>query len=268
MQAISYGHKPTIDRESNLTRMATQRHDAPKSTVKANDASTDSVATAEQAQTETSRRAFLLTTAAVTAGAALAQAEKKVDGGLAAIADKQIPQRKGRLVPQGAQSERHFYQHCTACQLCVTSCPNGVLRPSTDLDHFMQPVMQFERGYCRPECNVCSEVCPTGAIRLVDLAQKSSVKIGTARVILDNCVTTAGTRCGNCARHCPTGAITMVDLRRAATPTEGDRLPVETFPSPVVDPECCIGCGACENLCPVRPISAIIVDAIEQHRNI
>jgi ferredoxin len=40
----------------------------------------------------------------------------------------------------------------------------NVLRPSTDLQHFMQPIMSFERGYCRPECTRCSEVCPTGAI--------------------------------------------------------------------------------------------------------
>lgn len=205
------------------------------------------------------RRSFLLTAATITAGAAMAQAEKKVDGGLAVIEDKQIPRRKGRLVPQGAEGERHFYQHCTACQLCVSACPNGVLRPSTDLDHFMQPTMQFERGYCRPECNACSTVCPTGAIRLIDLAEKSSIKIGTARVNLDHCVTTAGTPCNNCAHHCPVGAITMVQLR-PDDPTSPA--------SPVVDTECCIGCGACEALCPVRPNSAIIVDGIEQHRNV
>lgn len=246
---IAYGPKKMIDKENAIV----SEYEAKKAADKAeNAASTNN-------NVDDSRRAFLLSAAAVTAGAALAQAEKKVDGGLAAIEDKQIPVRKGRLVPPGADSSRHLAQHCTACQLCISACPNGVLRPSTDFDTLMQPVMQYERGYCRPECNRCSEVCPNDAIRLIDLAEKSSIKIGTARVIAQNCVTSNGVSCGNCARHCPVGAIHMVNFK----PDEEG-----SVASPVVDPECCIGCGACENLCPVRPISAIIVDGIEQHRTI
>lgn len=238
---IAYGPKKMIDKENAIV----SDYEAKKTDVGKG--------------VDNSRRAFLLSAAAVTAGAALAQAEKKVDGGLAAIEDKQIPERKGRLVPAGAESHRHFYKSCTACQLCISACPNGVLRPSTDLTTLMQPEMQYERGYCRPECNRCSEVCPNDAIRLIDLAEKSSIKIGTARIIADNCLTAKGVSCGNCARHCPVGAIHMVNFKPAE---EG------SVASPVVDPECCIGCGACENLCPVRPISAIIVDGIDQHRTI
>ena len=86
--------------------------------------------------------------------------EKKVDGGLAVIEDKKIPNRFTPIVPPGAWSTRSFFQHCTACQLCVSTCPNGVLRPSTDLTKLMQPEMSYERGYCRSECTKCSEVCP------------------------------------------------------------------------------------------------------------
>lgn len=242
---ISYGHKKMIERENAVV---TDYENSKKAAAANPDANVDN-----------SRRAFLLSAAAVTAGAALAQAEKKVDGGLAAIEDKQVPERKGRLVPAGAQSHHHFYKSCTACQLCISACPNGVLRPSTDLSTLMQPEMQFERGYCRPECNRCSEVCPNDAIRLIDLAEKSSIKIGTARIIAANCVTANGVSCGNCMRHCPVGAIHMVNIN---PDKEG------SVPSPVVDPECCIGCGACENLCPVRPLSAIVVDGIDQHRTI
>lgn len=206
----------------------------------------------------TTRRAFLLTTATVAAGAAMAQAEKKVDGGLAVIEDKVVPTRRKRLLPPGAESAQHLHQHCTACQLCIAQCPNGVLRPSTELNHFMQPEMGYEHGYCRPECNRCSEVCPTDAIRLLDLAEKSSTKIGTARVIRENCLMNEGKHCGNCARHCPAGAISIVPLDGGEQPKYG----------PVVDAERCIGCGACENLCPVRPVSAIVVDGIEQQRTI
>ena len=37
---------------------------------------------------------------------------------------------------------------------------------------------------------------------------------------------------------------------------------------PVVNDEQCIGCGACENLCPARPFSAIYVEGIEVHRTL
>ena len=204
------------------------------------------------------RRNFLLTLGLATAGAALAQKEKKVDGGLAIIEDKVIPERATPILPPGAKSISHFTQHCIACQLCVAECPNGVLRPSTSLDRFMQPEMSFERGYCREECHRCSDVCPTGAIKLTDSAEKVSTKIGQAHWIEKNCVVlTDDVNCSNCARHCPAGAIMMMPH----DPNNPDSKKV-----PVIDETRCIGCGACENHCPARPVSAIVVEGLlEQH---
>lgn len=212
----------------------------------------------DDVKVDTSRRSFLATTALVTATAALKAQEMKVDGGLAAIEDKKIPNRQTPILPPGSQNARHFAQHCTACQLCVSACPNGVLRPSADLMKFMQPEMSYERGYCRPECNKCSEVCPTDAIKLIDLAEKSATQIGHAVWVKSNCVPlTDGVECGNCARHCPTGAITMIP---------SDASNADSLKIPAVDVERCIGCGACENLCPSRPFSAIYVEGHERHR--
>lgn len=207
---------------------------------------------------DNSRRKFLSLTAMAAVTAAVTAQEKKVDGGLAAITDKKIPQRNTRIVPPGAKGIKNLSTHCTACQLCVSVCPNGVLRPSTDLDTLMQPESSYERGYCRPECTRCSEVCPTGAICKIDKAEKSSIQIGHAVWIKDNCIPlTDGVECGNCARHCPVGAITMVASKL------GDEGSVKI---PVVNTERCIGCGACENLCPSRPFSAIYVEGHERHR--
>ena len=202
------------------------------------------------------RRAFLTATA-LAAGAALHAQEKKVDGGFATILDKTAPGRETPLVPPGAKGVKDFYRHCTACQLCVAQCPNNVLRPSTDLEHLMQPEMSYERGYCRPECVRCSEVCPTGAIRRIAPEQKTAIRIGLASVDRSRCLPEArGTTCGNCARHCPSGAILMVPLH----PEEKDSILI-----PSVNEALCTGCGACENLCPVRPLSAITVNGRAVH---
>lgn len=203
---------------------------------------------------DTSRRQFITATAVLATTAAIKAEDKVVDGGLAAIEDKKIPKRSTRIVPPGAVSIKNLEKHCTACQLCVSVCPNGVLRPSTDLENLMQPESSYERGYCRPECTKCSEVCPTGAIRPIDTVDKSSIQIGHAVWVKANCVpVTDGVECGNCARHCPTGAITMVESETG-------------LKIPAVNTERCIGCGACENLCPARPFSAIYVEGHESHR--
>lgn len=145
-----------------------------------------------------------------------------------------------------------------SCQLCVSNCPNGVLRPSVNMDTFMLPEVSYERGYCRPECNNCSQVCPAGAIEPIDVAEKSSIQVGHAVWIKENCIAaTKGVHCGNCVRHCPVGAITMINLN----PDDENSPKV-----PAVNTERCIGCGACENLCPVRPYSAIYVEGHERHR--
>lgn len=207
------------------------------------------------------RRKFLATTAAVGTATILQAEEAKVDGGLAVIEDKQIPIRNMAIKPAGALSQKHFAQHCTSCQLCVAECPNGVLRPSKDIANFMQPEMSFENGYCRPECVRCSEVCPAGAIKKIDVAEKSAIHFGMAVVHHKNCLPIAeGVSCGNCARHCPTNAITMVPLN----PNDDPELAM-SLKKPVVNTDKCIGCGACENLCPSRPFSAIHVEGRQVH---
>jgi len=221
---------------------------------------TDKQATAAVTPIDNSRRSFLLATAMASTAAALAQKEKKVDGGLAVIEDKVAPERATPLTPPGSLSAENMAQHCTACQLCVSECPNDVLRPSTQLSTFMQPTMSYERGYCRPECHRCSTVCPTGAIKPIHRDEKSSIQIGHAVWVKKNCVSiTDGVECGNCARHCPTGAITMVPH------TTADGIEVEV---PAVNTARCIGCGACEHLCPARPFSAIYVEGHEVHRHV
>ena len=189
-----------------------------------------------------SRRKFVAGTVAVGVAMAAQAQDKKVDGGLAALADKQVPLRKTPIKPFGAKSLKNFSTRCTACQLCVSQCPEKVLRPSTKLESLMQPEMNYHDGYCRLACTRCSEVCPAGAIQPVSKEEKTAISIGVAVVLKDNCI-----GCGTCERHCPSSAIQMVDGR------------------PAVNEARCLGCGACEYYCPARPMTAIYVEGREVH---
>ena len=205
------------------------------------------------------RRAMMASAVAVAGAAALRgvearaqEAAKKVDGGFAEVLPKRAPEREVPLTPPGSQSVKDFYRRCTGCQLCVAECPNNVLRPSTDLEHLMQPEMSFEKGFCRPECTRCSELCPAGAIRKITREEKTQYHVGTARVNVDLCLEATGSsQCGKCAQSCPTGAITLIEQGETRRPAVAE--------------EVCIGCGACEYLCPVRPVSAITVNGRRQH---
>lgn len=207
-----------------------------------------------------SRRNMLTLLGTVAVTGTLKAQQLHVDGGLAEIQDKKRPDRKTPLVPPGALSAKNMKDHCIACQLCVSTCPNHILAPSAKLSTLMQPEITFEGGYCRPECVECSQVCPAGAIKPITTADKSAISIGQAFWIKENCVVnTDEIQCNNCERHCPTGAITLIDR----DPGYSDSLKI-----PVIDKELCIGCGACENLCPARPFSAIYVEGNVRHHTI
>ena len=209
-----------------------------------------------QIEPDSARRAFVTGAVMAVGATAMAQTKIKVDGGLAVLEDKIAPYRETPIMPPGAISSYNMNRHCTACQLCVSACPNNVLRPSTDPMRLMQPEMSFERGYCRPECTRCSQVCPTGAIRPITREQKTAIHVGHAVWLEPNCIPVVnGDGCGLCAKHCPTWAIAM----------EQREINGRLVSVPVVDAEKCIGCGKCEHLCPARPFSAIIVEGNTMH---
>ncbi|MCQ2345231.1 MAG: 4Fe-4S binding protein [Paludibacteraceae bacterium] len=174
---------------------------------------------------------------------------QKMDGGLAKIEKKQIPVRHHPVRPAGSISEQHFTSHCTACQLCVSACPNQVLRPSTRLSDWLQPELQFDKNYCMITCNRCSEVCPTGAITKISKEDRTEIKIGHAVWIADNCLRVHDDiHCDSCIDHCPTGAVLQIG-------EDGKHI--------AVDESRCIGCGKCEYYCPARPFAAIYVEGNE-----
>jgi ferredoxin-type protein NapF len=164
--------------------------------------------------------------------------------------------RTFHICPPGAGSIEHFNNYCTACSLCITACPNGVLQPSVTqygITGLMQPVMDYHKSFCTFNCVICTEVCPTNALQPLILEAKKLTQIGKAIFIKDNCIVkTEKTACGACAESCPTKAVHMI-------PYEGNLV------IPEVTEEICIGCGHCEFACPTVPYKAIFVDGNPIH---
>ena len=182
--------------------------------------------------------------------AAVEAVDKTTDGGFASVSLPGVPARPAPVLPPGAVDRKDFNVKCVACGLCIANCRGGCLTASTSLKRFGQPEMDFRRGYCLTGCaQQCAKVCPAGAIHPLDGVARKNVHTGHAIWKKDLCIReTDGVECTACSRKCPVGAIHIV----------------EGFP--VVDKVACIGCGACEHVCPARPMPAIFVKGFERQR--
>ena len=160
------------------------------------------------------------------------------------------------ICPPGSGSIDRFLDRCTACQLCVSACPTHVLQPTWTaygLDGLMKPRMDYTTAFCNYECRVCGEACPSGAITLLDLAEKQVTQIGEAIFEKEKCIVVVkGTDCAACSEHCPTKAVYTLPY--------GDNLRL-----PTVNRDLCIGCGGCEYACPAQPAKAITVSSRRAH---
>ena len=158
--------------------------------------------------------------------------------------------------PPGSLSWDHFSGHCVACQLCISVCHTHVLRPAFyeyGFKGFLQPIMDFTKGRCDYECNACTNVCPTHAITRLDLKRKKQTQIGVVQFIKEKCIVYTKNRdCAACAEVCPTHAVYTVTAKNIRHPK--------------LKSEVCIGCGACEFVCPVRETARpIYVKANRMH---
>ena len=181
--------------------------------------------------------------------AVLAVADKITDGGFAEVSLPGVPERGHDVLPPGALDRRKFSLKCVGCQLCVANCPGHCLQPSVEFATFGQPVLDFRKGHCLVNCVKCSEICPERALSFIQREQRPYVHVGWAVWQKDRCIrTTCGDECTACVRKCPVQAIHLV----------------QGFP--VVDRDKCVGCGACEHVCPARPQPAIYVKGHDMQR--
>jgi polyferredoxin len=222
---------------------------------------------------DTGRRTAL---ASVAAGAAIIPAARIAD-----VIDANYDHRVIR--PPGSVEEREFLERCIRCAECMKVCPNNALHPAffeAGIEGLWTPVLIARIGYCEHSCVLCGDVCPTGAIQKITEEQKMGVgqkpiSIGTAFYDQGRCLPWAmSVPCIVCEEFCPTSpkAIWVEELdipKRDDKPSEeGEPKMISVHVQrPHVDPALCIGCGACEKVCPVQDKPAVYVTSIGETRS-
>ena len=156
--------------------------------------------------------------------------------------------------------ESNLLSTCLRCGACLRACPTNALQPAGrdfGLERLWTPVLVPEMGYCEFTCNTCGQVCPVEAIPFLELNRKQVAVIGKAFIDTDHCLAWSDHKmCMVCEEMCPLPekAITLVET--VVSNRDGSTIMIRV---PQVDRSKCIGCGVCENKCPVTGEAAIRV---------
>jgi ferredoxin len=194
-----------------------------------------------------SRRQFLQTLAAGAAGMVMLSTNLR------------LRIKNSRLIrPPGVKDEQAFLAKCLRCSECMKVCPTNGLQPvqaEAGVQGIWTPGLIPRVGYCDYGCNACGQVCPSGAIPPLGLQEKRLAVIGTASVNRNRCLPWASaTPCIVCEEMCPTPE---KSIRLEEVNTTNQAGETVTLQRPYVLRELCIGCGICENHCPLEGYAAI-----------
>lgn len=186
-----------------------------------------------------SRRRFLIQ------GWAFLGAGILLGGKLFSQASARVLERMRRPIrpPTASPDDQTFQAACIRCGLCGTVCENGCIR-FYGLDESkwgaFTPYLDVRRRSCTL-CMRCTNICPTNALTAVeddlDVIAKE-VRMGTAVVDPDRCISYLGRICGYCYDACPLPQISINLVPKA---------------KPVIVEDGCVGCGRCVELCPQSP---------------
>lgn len=170
--------------------------------------------------------------------------------------------------PPGSVIEKDFLERCVKCGECMKICPTNCIHPTlfqAGFEGMWSPIMNFKIGYCEFNCTLCGQVCPTQAIEKLEPEEKQNLKIGLAFIDVNRCLPYAyQTPCIVCEEHCPTPTKAIWFEEKGIIKRDGT---IEVIKFPHVDPDLCIGCGICENKCPVADSPAIYCTSAGEARD-
>jgi MauM/NapG family ferredoxin protein len=177
--------------------------------------------------------------------------------------------------PPGSLPEEEFLARCIKCSACMKVCPTNVLQPALlegGIEGLWTPILENRIGYCEQNCILCGQVCPTGAIRSITVQEKvgaapfeQPMKLGTAFYDHGRCLPWAmHIECIVCEEMCPTSPKAIWYKSVDISGRDGETV---TLKQPYVDPRLCIGCGICENKCPVEDKAAIRITSVGETRS-
>lgn len=189
----------------------------------------------------------------------------RLDGRLDKVADPRL------IRPPAALAETKFLELCQRCGLCMKVCPTNAINPTlgeAGMAGFWTPRLIMTQGYCEYTCTLCGSVCPTGAIGEITAKEKIKrpIKIGSAYVDRGRCLPwSANAPCIVCQEVCPTSPKAIYLKEEVVTGPDAKKMAVQL---PFVDLKRCVGCGICENKCPVRGLPAIRTIAAGESRSL
>ncbi|MCE5195144.1 MAG: 4Fe-4S binding protein [Nitrospiraceae bacterium] len=170
--------------------------------------------------------------------------------------------------PPGSLEEKDFLQKCVKCGECMKVCITNGLQPTfleAGFEGIWSPILVPRIGYCEYRCTLCGQVCPTGAIKKLDLKEKAKIKIGLAMIDKGRCLPHAhATPCIVCEEVCPTPKKAIWFEKTKVRDRNRKEILIQ---QPRVDLDLCIGCGICETKCPVVDKPAIYVTSIGESRS-
>jgi MauM/NapG family ferredoxin protein len=178
--------------------------------------------------------------------------------------------------PPGSLPEESFLARCIKCAACMRICPTNVLQPAlleAGIEGLWTPILVNQLGWCEHNCVLCGQACPTGAIRRISVQEKvgekpfdKPIKLGTAFYDHGRCLPwSMQTQCIVCEEMCPTSPKAIWYRKVEVSGRDGAPRKLK---QPYVDPRLCIGCGICENKCPVEDLAAIRVSSVGETRSV